>query len=207
MNPARPMLPALTSLRFFAALHVLLFHMYAMQIMTGSGFYRSLASVGYVGVSFFFVLSGFILVYTYAGRETTPVKFWQARFARIYPAYLFSLVVTFPFFLFICIQLKNMDIPMFAFQQAHVDPHRIPGTKFGEVFAQLRFMQLTNYRIHFLYSLQTHSGGASTSWTITNYSQTTTLCLARFPCRRRAWLLCSSMVMCRASPRICCDLR
>ena len=57
MNPARPMLPALTSLRFFAALHVLLFHMYAMQIMTGSGFYRSLASVGYVGVSFFFVLS------------------------------------------------------------------------------------------------------------------------------------------------------
>jgi len=120
VNPARPLLPALTSLRFFAALHVLLFHIYAMQIMTGSGFYRSFASVGYVGVSFFFVLSGFILVYTYAGRETTPVKFWQARFARIYPAYLFSLVVTFPFFLFICIQLKNMDIPMFAFQQAHM---------------------------------------------------------------------------------------
>jgi peptidoglycan/LPS O-acetylase OafA/YrhL len=122
VNPARPMLPALTSLRFFAALHVLLFHMYAMQIMIGSGFYRSFASVGYVGVPFFFVLSGFILVYTYAGRETTPVKFWQARFARIYPAYLFSLVITLPFFLYVSMALKGMDIPMFAFQQRHMFP-------------------------------------------------------------------------------------
>ena len=122
VNPSRPMLPALTSLRFFAALHVLLFHMYAMRIMVGSGFYESFASVGYVGVAFFFVLSGFILVYTYAGRETTPTRFWQARFARIYPAYLFSLVITLPFFLYICTALKDLDIPMFAFQQRHMFP-------------------------------------------------------------------------------------
>jgi hypothetical protein len=32
-------------------------------------------------------------------------------------------------------------------------------------------MQLTNNRIHFQYSLQTHSGGASTSKANTNYSQ------------------------------------
>ena len=43
-----------------------------------------------MGVSFFFVLSGFILVYTYAGREIDKRDFYQARFARIYPAYLFS---------------------------------------------------------------------------------------------------------------------
>jgi peptidoglycan/LPS O-acetylase OafA/YrhL len=116
------MLPALTSLRFFAALHVLLFHMYSMNIIVGKGFYTSLASVGYVGVAFFFVLSGFILVYTYAGRETTPQRFWQARFARIYPAYVFSLVITLPFFLYICTALKDLDIPMFAFQQRHMFP-------------------------------------------------------------------------------------
>jgi hypothetical protein len=39
----------------------------------------------------------------------------------------------------------------------------VASAKLGKVFAQLRFMQLTNYRIHFLYSLQTHLGGASTS--------------------------------------------
>jgi peptidoglycan/LPS O-acetylase OafA/YrhL len=122
VNPSRPMLPALTSLRFFAALHVLLFHMYAMQILQGSGFYRNLASIGYVGVSFFFVLSGFILVYTYAGRQTPLGRFWQARFARIYPAYLFSLLVTLPFFLFVCLKLKDLDIPMFAWQKAHIFP-------------------------------------------------------------------------------------
>src|SRR5271154_1670233 len=39
-------------------------------------------------------------------------------------------------------------------------------------------MQLLNYRIHFLYSLQTHSGGASTSLANHNYSQIFTVFLA-----------------------------
>ena len=52
--------------------------------------------LGYLGVSFFFVLSGFILVYVYAGRDTPKAHFWQARFARVYPAYLFSLLITAP---------------------------------------------------------------------------------------------------------------
>src|SRR5208337_2489166 len=56
-----------------------------------------------------------------------------------------------------------LDFLAFAFQQADVYPHGVAGAKLGEVFAQLRFVQLTNYRIHFLCSLQTHSGGASTS--------------------------------------------
>ena len=101
----RPRLSALTSLRFFAALHVVLFHLYALSIFAGAGFYRDLASIGYVGVSFFFILSGFILVYTYADREFTPWQFWRARFARIYPAYLFSLLFTAPTFILMCAYL------------------------------------------------------------------------------------------------------
>lgn len=116
----RPRLPALTSLRFFAALHVVMFHLYTMHIIEGAGLYRRLASIGYVGVSLFFVLSGFILVYTYAGREWTKAAFWRARFARVYPAYLFSLVLTAPSFFYVCIKLKNMDIPFFAWFKTHV---------------------------------------------------------------------------------------
>ena len=116
----RPRLPALTSLRFFAAFHVVMFHLYTMHILEGGGFYRKLASVGYVGVSLFFVLSGFILVYTYAGREWTKGEFWRARFARIYPAYLFSLVITGPSFFYVCIKLKDMDIPFFAWFKTHL---------------------------------------------------------------------------------------
>ena len=93
----RPEIPALTSLRFFAALWVVLFHIREMGLWRGGiAPYRAVIQLGYLGVSFFFVLSGFILVYVYAGREVPKRRFWQARFARIYPAYLFSLLVTSP---------------------------------------------------------------------------------------------------------------
>src|SRR5947209_7775503 len=114
---ARPRLPALTSLRFFAALHVVIFHLQALRIVRGYDWYYKLASIGYAGVSFFFVLSGFILVYTYAGRTIPLKQFWRARFARIYPAYAFSLLLTAPGFIYVALFL---DIPMFSFAHTHL---------------------------------------------------------------------------------------
>jgi peptidoglycan/LPS O-acetylase OafA/YrhL len=114
---ARPRLPALTSLRFFAAFHVVIFHFQAMQVFLGPAWFQKLSSIGYVGVSFFFVLSGFILVYTYAGRPMILKDFWRARFARIYPAYAFSLLVTAPFFFF---AVLTMNIPFFVWAKAHL---------------------------------------------------------------------------------------
>lgn len=117
LKATRPRLPALTSLRFFAAFHVVIFHFLAMQIIRGPGWYQKLSSIGYVGVSFFFVLSGFILVYTYAGRPMILKDFWRARFARIYPAYAFSLLITGPWFFF---AVLTMDVPFFAWAKAHL---------------------------------------------------------------------------------------
>jgi peptidoglycan/LPS O-acetylase OafA/YrhL len=71
-----------------------MFHMQSMRaFFFGLAALRTMASIGYSGVSFFFVLSGFILVYTYSGRATTLRAFWQARFARIYPFYLLHSMV------------------------------------------------------------------------------------------------------------------
>src|SRR5260370_6407765 len=84
--------------------------------LTGPRWLKSFAAIGYVGVSFFFVLSGFILVYTYAGREIDNRDFYRARFARIYPAYLFSLLISLPFFYFGTFQ---MHVPFFAFAEQH----------------------------------------------------------------------------------------
>jgi len=117
LETVRPRLPALTSLRFLAAFHVVIFHFQAMQVFLGPPWFQKLSSIGYVGVSFFFVLSGFILVYTYAGRPMIPKDFWRARFARIYPAYAFSLLVTAPFFFF---AVLTMNIPFFAWAKAHL---------------------------------------------------------------------------------------
>jgi peptidoglycan/LPS O-acetylase OafA/YrhL len=117
LDAVRPRLPALTSLRFFAAFHVVIFHFQAMQVLFGPAWFQKFSSIGYVGVSFFFVLSGFILVYTYAGRPMILKDFWRARFARIYPAYAFSLLVTAPWFFF---AVLTLDIPFFAWAKAHL---------------------------------------------------------------------------------------
>ena len=72
---ARPPLPMLTSVRFLAALWVAIFHMQAMQTFFGPAWFAKLGSFGYMGVDFFFVLSGFILVYSYWGRQTPKRDF------------------------------------------------------------------------------------------------------------------------------------
>lgn len=52
---------------------------------------------GYAGVSFFFILSGFILAYTYqekfVNNNTTKRTFYISRVARIYPLHILTLVI------------------------------------------------------------------------------------------------------------------
>jgi peptidoglycan/LPS O-acetylase OafA/YrhL len=89
---ARPELKALTSLRFLAALMVFMDHAPVTEWASHHlGF-------GAAGVGFFFLLSGFVLMYSHgtdfaAGIRWPQVrKFYVARFARIYPAYLVALL-------------------------------------------------------------------------------------------------------------------
>jgi peptidoglycan/LPS O-acetylase OafA/YrhL len=49
-------------------------------------------SAGYVGVTFFFVLSGFVLTYSW-GRDASAVRFYRRRFARVYPVHLLFVAV------------------------------------------------------------------------------------------------------------------
>ncbi len=102
-SAVRPALPALTGLRFFAAAHVLLFHYVVGAGFAVPAFVMTVASTGQAGVSMFFVLSGFILTYAYmtadGGLRGSAASFWRARVARIYPVYLFALLVAFPLLL------------------------------------------------------------------------------------------------------------
>ncbi len=103
-EPRRPGLPGLTSLRFFAAGAVLLAHLESGGVPLlphGGG-----AGAGYAAVTFFFVLSGFILAYVYSGPHETGALsvpwtvFLAARFARIGPAYYLGLALALPVFLY-----------------------------------------------------------------------------------------------------------
>jgi peptidoglycan/LPS O-acetylase OafA/YrhL len=97
-HPAVRHLPALTSLRFLAAAYVLIFHYSAIP---GNIFESQFVRLGYTGVSFFFVLSGFILAHNYHqvdfARPDALRRYWLARISRVYPVYLLSLIAGVPF--------------------------------------------------------------------------------------------------------------
>jgi peptidoglycan/LPS O-acetylase OafA/YrhL len=100
-HPRRP-LPALTGVRFFAAFHVVLGHSlpWLDRHFNLPLPFRIFLSHGYLAVALFFLLSGFILAYTYEDQIVTArnrIHFFEARFARIYPVYLLSLILAYPF--------------------------------------------------------------------------------------------------------------
>jgi len=93
--PRRSQLPALTGIRCFAALNLVFFH---FSDPHSFGPFSPIVNGGYVSVSFFLLLSGFILTYNYAERAErgalTARSFWSARFSRLYPVYAFSLLLS-----------------------------------------------------------------------------------------------------------------
>jgi peptidoglycan/LPS O-acetylase OafA/YrhL len=79
-------LKALTSLRFFAAFMIFMFH---LQNYDATPWLQAIGGSMRHGVSFFFVLSGFILTHVYSSREKLdPRMFFLSRFARLYPTVL-----------------------------------------------------------------------------------------------------------------------
>jgi len=97
---SKPNLDALTGLRFLAAMGVVFFH-FSVPILKGRSYALSnLAGAGYIAVDLFYLLSGFILTYSYLSREGTLLgsrrNFYVSRFARIYPAYFLGFILAAP---------------------------------------------------------------------------------------------------------------
>lgn len=76
-------LPTLTSVRAFAALAVFFCHL----SLGKSNIFLKPFDYGYLGVSYFFVLSGFVLTWSLKP-EASVGNFFLRRFARVYPAHL-----------------------------------------------------------------------------------------------------------------------
>lgn len=97
------MIKPLTSLRFIFAL--MIFGHHISFVTNGNSpifgwLYTKVLWQGNIGVSFFFLLSGFILAYTYQKRilsRTIKLKhFFLARVARIYPLHILTLLLSLP---------------------------------------------------------------------------------------------------------------
>jgi peptidoglycan/LPS O-acetylase OafA/YrhL len=98
------MLKPLTSLRFIFALMVLGSHLSVLrnsEVLCEQWLFQNILREGFIGVSFFFILSGFILSYRYQDSLTTKREskrqFYVARIARIYPLHLLTFLAAIPF--------------------------------------------------------------------------------------------------------------
>ncbi|GAA0577963.1 acyltransferase [Streptomyces crystallinus] len=100
LRPATSRLPSLTGLRFPAALLVFLNHsglpFPGLRLLkdneTTHDWFELTRNAGSLGVTFFFVLSGFVL--TWSARETDTTRaFWRRRFVKIYPNYVITWVL------------------------------------------------------------------------------------------------------------------
>lgn len=87
-------LKALTGLRCFAAINIVLFH---FSNPDWFGWLAPVVNAGYASVSYFILLSGFVMAYNYAERaragELDKTRYYKARFTRLYPIYFLSLLL------------------------------------------------------------------------------------------------------------------
>ncbi len=98
--------PALTGLRFVLAFWVILHHLTGKGVMLEPWMHtlppaaRALVRGGYLAVGTFFVLSGFVLARSYSAtswNRRSLIHYGIGRIARVYPAYLLSLLIVLPF--------------------------------------------------------------------------------------------------------------
>jgi peptidoglycan/LPS O-acetylase OafA/YrhL len=91
----KEILPALTGLRCFAALNIVFFHFSNPKWF---GPFAPIVDNGFTSVSFFLLMSGYILAYNYSDRaaagQLSKRGFWIARFSRLYPIYVFALLLS-----------------------------------------------------------------------------------------------------------------
>lgn len=131
---------SLTFFRYLAALIVVIFHFGAATGLSGT------LVAGTQMVSFFFVLSGFVMVLAYYSRTPIDLKaYWWARFARIFPVYFVALLMMVVFEI-----VKNSTVDPVAltlnllFLQAWIPPYPLsinsPGWSLSvEMFLYLLF--------------------------------------------------------------------
>ena len=87
-------LNALTGLRTFAAVNIVFFHFSNPHWF---GIFAPIVNAGFASVSYFILLSGYVLAYNYGARARSGQldvwRFYKARFTRLYPIYLLSLIL------------------------------------------------------------------------------------------------------------------
>lgn len=95
LSQRMPRIDALTGLRWYAAFFVFAFHMLVFAPLPPLA--SAFLGEGFYGVTFFFVLSGFVLTWSASARVSQSTFYWR-RFARVWPSHFVALLVAIPVF-------------------------------------------------------------------------------------------------------------
>ena len=109
-------LPSLTGLRWVAAFLVFAFHTSGWGVRTSSWWH--LGQFGFIGVSFFFVLSGVVLTWSARPGQTTRGFYWR-RFARVYPSHAVTAVIAIGLYLYVMPPHKDLWAGLVALVLLH----------------------------------------------------------------------------------------
>lgn len=105
-------LPSLTGLRWIAAMLVFGFHVGTMHVIADPDYKAvvdRLFSLGLSGVQFFFILSGFVLVWSARPGEPRHV-FWRRRIAKIFPSHVAMWAVVLLFGVYYWAEPQNLKV-------------------------------------------------------------------------------------------------
>ena len=84
----------LTFTRFIAAMAIVFFHFGKPLNVFSQPFIHNLLIQANIGVSYFFILSGFVMIIAYGRKSKVhPFSYVKNRFARIYPVYLLAIIL------------------------------------------------------------------------------------------------------------------
>src|SRR5438067_6716989 len=109
-------LPSLTGLRWIAAFVVFVFHTAGWGVRMSAWWHW--AHFGFIGVSFFFVLSGVVLTWSARPGQGAGQFYWR-RFARIYPSHFVTGAIAIGLYLFVMPPHKALWAGLLALALLH----------------------------------------------------------------------------------------
>ncbi len=84
----------LTFTRFLAAISIVIYHQGKKVFPFNNKLISFLFDQANIGVSYFFILSGFVMIIAYGAQsKVNAASYFKSRFARIYPVYLLAIII------------------------------------------------------------------------------------------------------------------
>lgn len=139
----------LTFTRFIAAIAIVVFHFGKNSPLFSNDYVAFIFNSANIGVSYFFILSGFVMIIAYRNKTVSFFNYLKNRFARIYPVYILAILLVVVNQSFNLFKIKDLFLNITMFQSwfsGRATTINYPGWSLSvELFFYLSFPFLLNF--------------------------------------------------------------